>query len=85
MGLETSTPIKITTDYGSVTVHWAPDKALDSGTVFFPYGPWANQVCASSTSSTGMPIMKGIPAKVEASGEEVNTLEEIVEKLRRGA
>ena len=85
LGLKTETSVRITTENGSVTVHWAPDKGLDSGTVFFPYGPWANQVCASSTSSTGMPLMKGIPAQVEASKEEVNTLEEIVEKLRRGA
>jgi len=85
MSLQPSSNVKVTTDYGSVTVRWAADKGLDSGMVFFPYGPWANQVYASSTGSTGMPIMKGIPAKIEPSKEKVNTIEEIVEKLRSGA
>jgi formylmethanofuran dehydrogenase subunit D len=50
--------------------------------VFFPYGPWANQVYASSTNSTGMPIMKGIPATIEPSDEKVLSIEKIVEKLK---
>ena len=53
--------------------------------VFFPYGPWANQVYSSNTGSTGMPVMKGIPASIESTDETVPSLEEIVEKLRREA
>lgn len=75
--------VKVTTESGSVTVKWIPEKGLDPGIVFFPYGPWANQVYASSTSSTGMPIMKGIPATLEPSDEKVLSIEEIVEKLKR--
>ena len=85
MSLKSGDRVKVSTDNGSVTVNWAPEKGLDSGYVFFPYGPWANQVFASSTSSTGMPIMKGIPAAIEPSDEKVLSLDEIVEKLRGGA
>jgi len=75
--------VKVTTEFGSVTVGWKPEKGLDPGIVFFPYGPWANQVYSSTTGSTGMPIMKGIPATIESTKEEVLSIEEIVEKLRR--
>ena len=85
ISLQQNGNVKVTTDYGSVTVRWIPEKGLDSGMVFFPYGPWANQVYASSTSSTGMPIMKGIPAIIELSNEKVFTIEELVEMLRSGA
>lgn len=83
--LKETDQVKITTDYGSVVVNWVEDKGLGSGMVFFPYGPWANQVYSTKTSSTGMPIMKGIPALIESTSEKVETIEEIVEKLRRGS
>lgn len=53
--------------------------------VFFPYGPWANQVFSSTTGSTGMPIMKGVPATIMPTDDKVQALEEIVEKIRSGA
>lgn len=84
MNLKPEDHVKIITNYGSVTVNWALDKGLDSRYVFFPYGPWANQVYAASTGSTGMPIMKGIPAIVEPSEEKVLTIDEIVAALKGG-
>lgn len=84
LGVKKGDRVQIMTENGKITVNWAPDKGLDPGYVFFPYGPWANQVYTSSTSSTGMPIMKGIPAMIEPSKEKVLTLEELVEKLKGG-
>ena len=81
LGVKEEDPVTVATDHGSVTVHWEGEEGLDSGIVFFPYGPWANQVYASGTGSTGMPLMKGILAKVEPGGK-VMSLEEIVESLR---
>ena len=75
--------VKVTTIHGSVTVNLEADNNLDMGIAFFPYGPWANQVYASSTDGTGMPLMKGIHASIEPGVGEVTTLEEIVESLRR--
>ncbi len=72
----------ITPAYGNVTVNWVTDKNLDSGLVFFPYGPWANQVYSSGTGSTGMPLMKGINATIEQGKGKVPTLDEIVEALK---
>lgn len=84
LSLKEGDKVKVTTDFGSVTVLWMLEKGLDPGIVFFPYGPWANQVYSSTTGSTGMPIMKGIPATIESTKEEVLSMEEIVNKLRSG-
>lgn len=82
LGLKESDRVKITTEHGSVVVNWDEDKGLDSGMVFFPYGPWANQVYSTVTSSTGMPVMKGIPAVIAVTGEKVPSLKEIVDMIR---
>ena len=85
LALEKKHNIRVSTENGSVTVYWLEDKGLNAGMVFFPYGPWANQVFSSITGSTGMPIMKGIPATIMPTDDKVQTLEEIVEKIRSGA
>jgi len=82
LGIKEKDRVVVRTAQGNVTVNWVTDKNLDSGLVFFPYGPWANQVYASGTGSTGMPLMKGIGATIEPGKGNVLSLEEIVETLR---
>lgn len=82
LGIKEKDSITITTETGSVTVNWVAEKNLDAGMVFFPYGPWANQVYASGTGSTGMPLMKGIDATIEPGKGKVLSLKEIVETLK---
>ena len=82
LGIKDMDRVIVTTAHGKVTVNWVLDKNLDSGLVFFPYGPWANQVYASGTGSTGMPLMKGINATITQGKGDVPTLEEIVEALK---
>ena len=82
LGIKENDSITITTKTGSVTVNWVAEKNLDAGMVFFPYGPWANQVYASGTGSTGMPLMKGIDATIEQGKGQVLSLKEIVETLK---
>jgi formylmethanofuran dehydrogenase subunit D len=82
LSLKKGENVKVSTDFGSVIVKWTPNDTLESGLVFFPYGPWANQVYSTSTGSTGMPIMKGLEASIEACDEKVLTLYELVEQIR---
>jgi len=85
LGLAEGQPVKVSTGQGAVVVNWANDKSLGKGMAFFPYGPWANQIYASSTDGTGMPILKGIDATISpAEGEKVLSLGEIVESLKGG-
>jgi formylmethanofuran dehydrogenase subunit D len=82
LGIKENDRVVVKTAHGDVTVNWVTDKNLDPGLVFFPYGPWANQVYGSGTGSTGMPVMKGIKASIEQGKGKVPTLEEIVESLK---
>lgn len=85
LGLAEGQPVKVSTGQGAVVVNWANDKNLGKGMAFFTYGLWANQVYASSTDGTGMPILKGIDATISpAEGEKVLSLGEIVESLKGG-
>ena len=56
-------------------------KIQQPGIVFIPCGPWANYVMGSSTEGTGMPLLKGLPAKVEPAAEKVLTIREIIDLI----
>jgi formylmethanofuran dehydrogenase subunit D len=82
LGVNDKDHVEVTTMNGKVTVNWVLDKNLDAGLAFFPYGPWANQVYASDTGSTGMPLMKGVNASIDRGKGNVLTLDEIAESLK---
>jgi len=83
MGIKENSPVKITTDYGSVVVRAVKSlRAPHTGRVFIPYGPWASVVVNPKTHGTGMPSFKGINAIIEPAGsvEKVFTLPELLQR-----
>ena len=72
LGIRGGTNVRVSTDKGSVVL-----KALKSprgphtGTIFIPYGVWANAVVSTETDSMGMPSLKGIPAEIEPAPDTV--------------
>ncbi len=61
------TPVKITTDHGSVMVYSTiSEEGPHPGIIFIPMGPWANQVVNPDSQSCGTPTFKGMKAKIEA-------------------
>jgi len=83
MGIKENSPVKITTDYGSVVVRAVKSlRAPHTGRVFIPYGPWASVVVNPKTHGTGMPSFKGINAIIEPAGsiEKVFTLRELLQR-----
>jgi len=81
MKLKEGDAVSVETRHGSVVVYWRPSKELEGGMVFFPYGPWANQVYGYETEGTGMPIFKGIEATVAPTRGKVKSIEELVKSL----
>lgn len=64
--------VKVSTDWGEVTVYAAHSRdAPHEGYVFIPKGPWANVITSHETYCCCDPTYKGIPCSVEKSGEEV--------------
>ena len=71
--------VKVATDYGSVVVTAKKSRRIRSpGTIFIPYGPWANLILASETDGTGMPLLKGVRANVEPTDQKVLDLPDLL-------
>ena len=78
------TPVKITTDFGEVTVYSTiSDEGPHPGILFVPMGPWANQLVNPDSQGCGTPTYKGMKAKVEVikSGRVLDALE-LIGKLK---
>lgn len=75
--------VRMTTRDGkyNVVVHAIPEDSVMPGHVFMPRAIWANVVVESETFSTGSPLYKGSPVKIEPAQEEVLSAEELVHKL----
>lgn len=77
--------VRVTTEVGSVIVKAKRSRRIRvPGVIFIPYGPWANAVSSSETESTGMPLFKGLKAKVEPTNEPVSSLRELLLKTYGG-
>jgi formylmethanofuran dehydrogenase subunit D len=71
--------VRVATEFGSVVVKAKKSRRIRSpGTIFIPYGPWANLILASETDATGMPLLKGVQADVEPTDEEVLDLPDLL-------
>lgn len=82
LGIKDGDRIKITTKYGSIVLTARRSKKIQQpGIVFIPYGPWANYVIDSSTEGTGMPLLKGLPAYIEPTAEEVLSIKEMIDLI----
>ena len=75
--------VKVITKDGkySVVVYALPEDSVMPGHVFMPRAIWANVVVEPETFSTGSPLYKGSPVKIEPTQEEVLSAEELVLKL----
>ena len=78
--------VKVTSRNGlhSVVVSALSEDTVMSGHVFMPRAIWANVVVDPETFSTGSPLYKGSPVKVEPSLDNVLSAEELVLKLYAG-
>ena len=74
--------VKVTSRDGhSVVVYAYGAEKLSSGQVFMPRAIWSNVVVDPETFSTGSPLYKGSPVKIEPSDEEVLSAEELTASL----
>ena len=83
LGVKDGGNVKVTTQFGSVVLRARKSRRLrTSGAIFVPYGPWANQVLASSTGGTGMPSLKGVKVTVEPSNLKVLSIPELLSNMQ---
>lgn len=65
----------------SVAVYAHPDNSVPQGQVFMPRAIWSNVVVDPETFSTGSPLYKGSPVRIEPTGDDVLSAETLVLKL----
>lgn len=75
--------VKITTMDGrySVTVYAYLEDSVQPGHIFMPRAIWSNAVVDPETFSTGSPLYKGSPVRIEPTEDDVLSAEELVLKL----
>ena len=82
LGIKNNDHVLVTTKEGSVVLRAIkhPRGAMP-GLIYIPYGPWANAICSTETTSIGMPSFKGTPVEVKpAPDQPILTLEELLKK-----
>lgn len=83
LGIREGDRVKITTAHGWVVVRALSNPQLSQGYVFMPLGIWASFLMGSDTASTGMPQLKGIPAQIERSSQEITSIQELIRRASR--
>jgi len=80
LGIDPGQNVRLTAGNASVVLKAAvASQPVQRGIIFAPYGPWINSIMPSGTSSTGMPLFKGIEVEVTpASNEKVVDLKTLI-------
>jgi formylmethanofuran dehydrogenase subunit D len=80
LGVKNNTNVQVSTPNGSVVLRAVKyPRGTILGMIYIPYGPWANAIVSTETTSIGMPSFKGTPAEVEpAPDKPVLNLEELL-------
>jgi formylmethanofuran dehydrogenase subunit D len=66
---------------GEVALKAVEREDLRRGTVYVPYGPYANHITPPGTHNTGMPDFKSILVEITPTEERIKTLMELMEAL----
>ena len=84
LGVDPGQNVRLSTRNASVILKaTVASQQLQRGIIFAPYGPWINSIMPSETSSTGMPLFKGIEVEVTpAPNENVADLEALIGRIR---
>jgi len=81
LGLADQDTVMLTGVCGTVVMRAVASDEVEMGTVFVPYGPYANHIIAADTHSTGMPDFKSHEVEIEPTDEEPKSVHGLMEDL----
>lgn len=81
LGVDDGDPILVRGPVGEVVMRAEASVEVEIGTVFVPYGPYANHILAADTRSTGMPDFKSHEVEIEPTDEEPKSVYGLMEDL----
>ncbi len=82
LGVKEGDRVKVKTEYGEVVLKVKKAEGKQKGVAFIPFGPYFSKLISAKTRSVGMPLYKGIKARIEPTDEEVKNIEEIIEEIK---
>ena len=82
LGAAPGSHVKVKTAYGDVVVKLKENNGNPDNIAFIPMGPWANAVIDPDTKGCGMPGFKGVPAEIEATGEKILLMKELIARYK---
>ncbi len=76
--------VQVETDGGMVvvTARQSEEDEEHPGLAFMPNSPWSNQLVSGDTGTSKIPEFKRIKAEVSATDKDVETISELVERIR---
>lgn len=74
--------VRVKTPHGDVVVKLKENNGNPDGIAFIPMGPWANAVVDPDTKGCGMPGFKGVPAEIEATGDRILLMKELIARYK---
>ena len=83
LGIKDGSNVKVKTAYGEVVVKAVTSASTTPGIIFIPMGAWANMVVNPNSQGSGMPTLKGIPATVEPTSEQISALEDLISMFHK--
>lgn len=83
LGITDGDPVEVMTQFGTAVVT-CRQSDIDETMGFMPYGPWSNLLIGSDTQSTGMPDSKGIPAEIQQTDKEIESVDDILMRIVEG-
>jgi formylmethanofuran dehydrogenase subunit D len=81
LGVDERENVRVTSPFGEVVLRVVSDEHLKPGTIFVPYGPYANYIIDGETHSTGMPDFKSTRVTIEPTDEARKTIYELMEEI----
>lgn len=81
MGVDDGERVKAKTDGMTIVLRVISNETIIRGTGFLPLGPYANFLVGGTTHSTGMPDFKGTEADIEATGDNILSVGELMRSL----
>lgn len=82
LGAATGSHVRVKTNHGDVVVKLKENNGNPDNIAFIPMGPWANAVVDPDTKGCGMPGFKGVPAEIEATGDKVLLMKELIARYK---
>ena len=81
LGIDEGDNVSVTGEAGRVALRVIRSEDLNEGSVFIPFGPYANYIIHFRTHGTGMPDFKSCTVTIEPTQEKIKSIGELMSEI----